>query len=356
MPGKKKDDDKKQKTYSLDVEIFAVGTWNGMPFEREDLFSIASAFNSLSEVHQVPLKFGHNDEQPMTDGFPALGWVKDVWVQYNKLMARFTDVPEIVYNAIKSKLYRNVSVELDMGVEHKGRYYSLVLSGVALLGADIPAVNTLADLKTFMGRDDGLKFDKRVAFTAVSVNNGGVKMPTVEELEAALAAEKAKTQALEGQVSTFSAEKVELEGKVAWFEAENKRREENDRKAMFSAKKTDLTEKLDGLVKSEVITPAQREKFMADWKDDEATIEKIEFAVSMLGDGKADKGLGTKEAGKVGTTDQDEAGKQPDEILTDRTYAYMRENKVVFSVAKREVLRQDPKLATEYRDMNGTTS
>lgn len=356
MPGKKKDDDKKQKTYSLDVEIFAVGTWNGMPFEREDLFSIASAFNSLSEVHQVPLKFGHNDEQPMTDGFPALGWVKDVWVQDNKLMARFTDVPEIVYNAIQSRLYRNVSVELDMGVEHKGSYYSLVLSGVALLGADIPAVNTLADLKTFMGRDDGLKFDKRVAFTAVSVNNGGVKMPTVEELEAALAAEKAKTQALEGQVSTFSAEKVELEGKVAWFEAENKRREENDRKAMFSAKKTDLTEKLDGLVKSEVITPAQREKFMADWKDDEATIEKIEFAVSMLGDGKADKGLDTKETGKVGTTDQDEAGKQPDEILTDRTYAYMRENKVDFSVAKREVLRQDPKLATEYRDMNGTTS
>lgn len=153
-------------TRSLDAEIFAVGFWNGWDFTVDDLRDIVIAFDSLKEIHKVPLKMGHNDEQPMTDGQPSLGWVENIWVAGNKLMARFSNIPEIVYKAFKQKLYKHVSIELDSGVQHKGSYYSMVLSGVALLGADIPAVNTLSDLTAFMSKDN-LVFKERIAFTAI---------------------------------------------------------------------------------------------------------------------------------------------------------------------------------------------
>ena len=39
-------------------------------------------------------------------------------------MAEFTDVPDIVMSAFKKKLYRNVSIELDAGVQHKEDFFS----------------------------------------------------------------------------------------------------------------------------------------------------------------------------------------------------------------------------------------
>lgn len=151
MFAKHEDEDEK---YELDVEIFAVGRWNGMEFTAEDLMDFANSFHNLKEVHKVPLKMGHNGEQPFTDGQPALGWVDDMWFSKDigKLVAKFIDMPKIVYDAMKAKLYKHVSIEADFGVEHNGNFYNNVLSGVALLGADIPAVNTLQDLQAFMSK------------------------------------------------------------------------------------------------------------------------------------------------------------------------------------------------------------
>ena len=151
----------------LTAEIFAVGKWNGMPFTKDDLASIAKNFDSFRDLLKVPLKFGHNDEQPMTDGQPALGWVDRVWIDGDKLMAEFADMPSKVMDAIRKKLYRKVSVELDIGVNHKGREYDYVLSGVALLGADIPAVSVLADLDHYMMRR-AFSSGHRATFAAIA--------------------------------------------------------------------------------------------------------------------------------------------------------------------------------------------
>lgn len=132
-------------------EVFAPGTWNGLTFTRADLDDIARNFVALNPYHKVPLKLGHNTKQPLTDGQPALGWVSNVYVGTgDKLFAVAMDVPTVVMNAIKSKLYRKVSIELDIDVQHKGKFYRYVLSGVALLGAEIPAVNVLADLDKYL--------------------------------------------------------------------------------------------------------------------------------------------------------------------------------------------------------------
>ena len=123
------------------------GVWNGVEITHADLDDIVSNFAELQPTGRVPLKLGHNDAQPMTDGQPALGWIERVYRQGEKLMADFKDMPSVVYDAIKAGLYKSVSVELFKDVATPGGLRSWVLDAVALLGADIPAVSGLKDLQ-----------------------------------------------------------------------------------------------------------------------------------------------------------------------------------------------------------------
>ena len=342
----------------LTVEIFAIGQWNGMTFDKEDLNMMAAAFNSLKEVHKVPLKFGHNDEQPFTDGQPALGWVSEVWVDGTKLMAKFVDIPEVVYTAMQNKLYKHVSVELDMGVEHKGSYYTWVLSGVALLGADIPAVNTLADLTSYMGKNNELSFKKRVAFTAININKQTEEfdMNELEKAQAEIAALKAENEAKDEKIVNFTKDKVELESKVTEFKAKEEADAKEAEKAYFAKAKSDMVETLEVLVKSGTITPAQREKFTADFKEDKSVIERLNFTLDVLKAGEeGSKGFDKTEHGKGNEVENEEdEGKTPDEILMSRISAMQeKEPSLSFSVARNKVMKADPKLATAYVNMNG---
>jgi hypothetical protein len=337
---------------TLDAEIFASGRWNGMEFEAEDLNLIASAFSALKEVHKVPLKFGHNDEQPITDGQPALGWVEDIWVKGNKLFAKFVDIPNEVYAAMQKKLYRHVSVELDMGVEHKGAYYTWVLSGVALLGADIPAVNTLADLTTYMSKDE-LAFKKRVAFTAINIEqaNKESEMDELEKAKAEIARLKAENEAKDNSIQTFSKEKADADKELAEFKAKEAQRIEAETKAKFAKAKEDIITDLDELVKKQVITPAQREKFTAKYEEDDKAIEQLRATIDVLKDGapkdfsKGDTGMESK---------PNDEGKAPDQIVLSRVRKLRLDHPDLdFSVARQRVMEADPELAREYANMNG---
>lgn len=274
----------------LTAEIFAVGTWNGMEFSSGDLDDIVRAFNSLTEYHKVPLKFGHNDEQPLTDGHPALGWVASIWRSGEKLMARFTDVPRVVMDAVRNKLYRKVSIELDFGVRHKGFDYPLVLSGVALLGADIPAVSTLADLTAFMGRDPGVRSQRRAAFSSIAGNLSNQSeeaiMPedikTLTERLDSLTAQFAKST---DERKALERENAELRGKVEHFERKAQEEASAAAKAKTDAKRKEITDVVEAAVKAGTFTPAQRTALfkMLRIEDDAAVaavdIEQVKDAV-----------------------------------------------------------------------------
>jgi hypothetical protein len=150
------------------AEVFSVGTHNGLTFTESDLDAIVSSFEALNKAARVPLKFGHNDEQDMTDGKPALGWVQRVWRDGKKLFADFMDVPTVVFEAIRKGLYKQVSIELLKNYSREGSSYPWVLDAVALLGADIPAVKDLRDLQTLlMTRQlQGATFASVAAFTS----------------------------------------------------------------------------------------------------------------------------------------------------------------------------------------------
>ena len=243
------------------VEIFDVGTWNGLDFTLADLQEIVRNFNALKNVLRVPLKIGHNDEQKLTDGQPAIGWVDDIYMEGTKLIGVFKDMPEIVANAVKKKLFNSVSSELALDAEHKGQQIGSVLTAVALLGADLPAVNTLADLNAYLSRDA-----KSIRFSNVhSFKYGDEPMPK-------------EVEDLQKQID-------ELKTTNAKLLAEQKEREllaEAEKKVKFAeavrAKRAEVTDFLTDAVKNEVITPAQQTSYLALFKvADDNEVVKIDI-------------------------------------------------------------------------------
>lgn len=144
---------KKKSGHKIDAEIFSTGKWNGDEFDMKDLEEIAANFKLLKDQLKPPLKFGHDENQTLlgqNDGDPALGWVTRIRVSGDKLVATFSDVPTLVYRAIKAKRYRRVSAEIYFNVRREGKILGKALKAVALLGADLPAVTNLEDLAAFL--------------------------------------------------------------------------------------------------------------------------------------------------------------------------------------------------------------
>ena len=151
----------------LGVEIFSAGNHidsegHELTVTIEDLEAVIKAFNAgVPEL--VPVKFGHTSpgfnadvvakrlnvpvglvtgEGDFDEGALLPGRVTRLERQQNKLMADF-DVLAPVAEMVREKLFLNNSVEVMRDYDGHG----MVLSGVALLGAERPAVKDLAPLQ-----------------------------------------------------------------------------------------------------------------------------------------------------------------------------------------------------------------
>lgn len=349
------------------IEIFAAGKWNGLLFTEQDLHNIAATFSTLHENHKVPLKFGHNDEQPMTDGYPALGWIDKVWVENGvdgkpKLFAALSDVPKVVYDAIAAKRYRKPSIELDIGVEYKGKLYKYVLSGVALLGADLPAVSTLADLSHYMERA-AFSSSARMSFSAyedkpVKPNEEKSMSITKEEMEARLEAERAKFD--REQAAKDAAHQAELDAekaKVVEFEREKKERAENEAKAKVKLARDNVTAILEDGVKKFGLTPAKRDSYRKLFGvDDDARVVEIDIEdlKNLIGTDKREK-FGKEHAGNKGSqfddpTDEGDTVEDTGDKLDFAARKIQRESggKLSYSAALEQAMRDNIELASAH--------
>jgi hypothetical protein len=153
-------------THEFDAEIFSTGTWNGDKYSEADLQDIADNFNKLSDTVKPPVRLGHRS----LEGQPALGWVKSLKRVGSKLIATLSDVPQVIYDSIRTGGFKRVSSEIYLKYKPRsgsfiGKTFNHVLKAVALLGADIPAVNNLNDLTAYLSQksDDG-SFDRVAAY------------------------------------------------------------------------------------------------------------------------------------------------------------------------------------------------
>jgi len=142
------------------VELVKAGTWGGHPLTEEakarsekdggiqvtaKMIADMAAAGSDSEIDEAPVKLGHFDAR--FDGEPAPGWVTNLRVSDDgeTLLGDITDVPVGIYPLLKTG-YKRRSVEMQFDKSTGSGEYSAVLTGLALLGVQAPAVNGLSEM------------------------------------------------------------------------------------------------------------------------------------------------------------------------------------------------------------------
>lgn len=356
-------DKKVNMSREISLEFMAIGNWNGHKFTKDRLKKIIENFKKLREVHKVPLKIGHADKQidceTRSEDQHALGWVEDIWLNAsNKLMAKLTDVPDIVYNAISKKLYRKVSAEIDMGTTYKGKELGDVLSGIALIGADIPAVNTLEDLQAFFVIDSSIAEGERISFTTIETDYAkeDLDMSTdLKEFEKRLDSLNTRFDALQEENKKLIEENNQLKADKANFEREAKEREELEKKEAIKLARDTVTDILNKGVEGKTITPAQREDFskMLGTDDDEAVTKiDLELVKRMVGKGSINFSTKTTSSNEGGENLNTDVKKPDEELVQEINKILARGDAKDFSAAKRLVFNANPKLAESYKNQN----
>lgn len=252
------------------LEIFAAGSWttsNGtkVTISDSDIGEIVNNFNALQGTNVVKphLKLGHQDAQKwfgQKTGIPTLGWIDKVWQVGSKLYADISHVPNSLIDLIQQKRYHNVSAEIfpkDV-IEYEGKKIGPVLSAVAILGTEMPAVKDLAGLASALFAN---QFTSGVDKTPDNFTKDQVPMFTQEQVDALIGA--AVTKAVGEATAKFSADQAnfttQLEVVTARAVAAEKQATELEGK--FAAVQVDSI--IDAAIKDGKILPAQKDMVKA---------------------------------------------------------------------------------------------
>ena len=335
----------------LDAEIFATGKWNGMTITTDDLKQIAETFTALGDKMRLGLKLGRAGKQAMTDGHPALGWVDKLWATGEKLMAHFTDLPDVVYKAVQKKLYNNVSVEMDVDVKHMEKNYPYVLTGVALLGADIPAVNTLKDLTHYMSRGAEFSVGRHAVFSAIAGQSQGGNTMELEQATKKIAELTTTVATFTTDTARLTAENADLKAKVLKFEADALAKKAADEKARITTKRAEVTTIFEDGVKSGAITPAQRTQYTKLLRiEDDTALDALDIA-----DIKALTAGGKQFSREQGREKQADDGSDLPvdvQVVNEINAILAKKEAANFVAAQALLFTRNPKLAREYADFN----
>jgi len=346
--------------------IFSLGDHEGFVSTPETLRNIVANFKTLRNNFRVPLKLGHDDEQTMTDGQPAIGWIDRLELDNDhsptEVFAHYSDMPEIVYKAIKNKMYRARSIELENQFR-KGKLYENVLVAVALLGSQLPRVEKLSDLGAYFSaskspktltkytiseaNDASVERTGRLVFSVNTERSAIMTPEQILKLQSDLLAEQSKT-------SKLAADVTKLTGDITKFASDKKA---NDAAALaakvLSSRKT-ITDMLEGAVKDERITPAKRDMFSKVLRidDDTAVIAiSVEDVEALVGEPKetfSKKGT----ASSTGTDDNE--GDDVSLVLSRKVFSHMEKSGTSdFAAASAIVMQANPKLAAAYIVCNG---
>jgi len=344
------------KTHEFDAEVMSVGVWNKDKFTDKDLESMVANFEALKESIKPPVKLGHNEKQ-IKDGQPAIGWVKSLKKVGTKLIATLTQVPDVIMRAIQSGRYKRISSEVYWNYKHAGETFSKVLAGVALLGADIPAVDNLEDLEAFLsqstskGSFDSLKayaFETDEAGKIINTDKKEFTEMNEQEYQAKLAKLEQEKEDAEKKAEQEMAEKKQYADRLA-------KQEQEAVEAKQRAEVEGITAHCEEMVKAGKMLPYQRDLIVTDlekrtYSKDDGHIFDFEMIKKIFE--KVDKILVTDEKAhdKKKTFDVTD----PAELLSQKTKEYMQEHPdVTYEDASNIVLQKDPKLAEAYAKDEG---
>lgn len=335
------------------VEIFAAGTWNGDTYSIQDLDEMVRAFSELKGTVKPSLKLGHTDRQKLIqkDGLPAAGWIGNLYRAGEKLLADFVDIPDKIYQLLKNKAYRKVSSEIYWNIDINGKKYPRMLSAVALLGADMPAVTTLNDILAMYGfvPQEIKSYAQESEDTTVktySYESEGSRMTKTEletKLEAELEAQKSQVKTYEQAVADKDAALAAKDAEVAELK---KFKQEAEEKAAAAAKEAEEAKQ------DQFLTELQSEKI--------ASPAMKPYIKALLGEEKKEYSIGEKKLNKsellkeilklhsaaieVNFEESSEEGKQESatgvEAQLEKIEKYASEHKVSHGEAYKAVMRE----------------
>ena len=132
------------------VEIFATGVHNADIYTLQDLQQMIDAAPNVG--FEAPVKLGHMEDSDTgkllkKEGMPAFGYVSNLRIKGQKLLADLIDIPKKLATLIKNKAYNRVSAEIYWNFKKGSQIFPRVLKAVALLGAEIPAITDLTSLE-----------------------------------------------------------------------------------------------------------------------------------------------------------------------------------------------------------------
>lgn len=180
------------------VPIFEAGEWKGgaLKYPQERLEQIVESAQELKE-RIVPYVFlGHTGPEGTRKraGEPAVGHLENIRLAGKRIVADLAAIPKQVYELIRNGGYRRVSAEIarDWMDTITGKKHDRLLTGLALLGAEHPAVNTLpttiADYSALYYQDD-MKLEFETFDADIKVSDGDaeseivVRVSKVEHVE-----------------------------------------------------------------------------------------------------------------------------------------------------------------------------
>lgn len=328
------------------VEVMSTGVWNGHKFTLDDLVEISSNFQRLKDVIKPPVKLGHTPDKP---GAPAYGWVTNLKVVGNKLMAILSDLPEMLLKAIRAKRYRRVSSEIFFEYKYGGKDYGKVFSGLALLGAETPAVKDLKDLQAYLTQNSDIgTFEKIEAFDSPSdFESFNLDKENIDMEPKKLEEELRKFQ---DQLTTLTAQNTKLQTDLDKANNEKKALEVKQFEDKKNQNIAELKAFCDTHVKEGRMLPAQRDALVKDEKavcfDDEGSVV-INFDTFKKHIEMADKVVDKKEHAEDGGSDTKFDSVQSE--IDVKVAKYMADkNEKDYKTAFDAVLTLDSDLANRY--------
>jgi cation transport regulator ChaB len=250
--GWKKDKEGNCQTYELkDVEVFGIGTWKGNKITGGDLDNIVNGTNEIIDKLKPRVKLGHDDKQELLKktGLPAGGWITKLKRAGDKILVDIKEVPKVLYQLIKNGAYKRISSELLYNYTEPStkKLYKKVLSAIAFLGADLPAVTNLKDIAALYDSDDNANliiYEKEEKKTTEKVNKkkgetyimpNGIKITEVEGKKFVAVEDYEK---LEKEKEAVNKEKETSEGYKVKFEAEEEKSKKAEEKLKKISKET----------------------------------------------------------------------------------------------------------------------
>lgn len=366
-----------KETFTTDKDIFSVGTWNGDKYTHSDLENMVENFDMLNEADnfRVPFKIDlFKDAKPKKErhgGQPAVGWITSLKKVGNKLIAHIENIPKVIKELIDNKAYKQVSSEVLFNVKHKGKILKRVLSGVALLGIELPAVENLNEfgelydlelddvefLKTYIveGMPESGKnkkeeeemelkeMQKKVEDLQSKISHYEKDAETNSEVIKVLKAEKEETEKKYKEIEKAS---QELTSKKKAEEIENFIKKQKEEGRILPAHESMIQLVMENLEDVKTVKFAKEDKIVdiSVLKIFENYIESlpkiIDFKVkSQKGDNKEVKEFQAKPV--------EEAGSEKEQKLDFLTQKYMKEHegeKIDYQTALLEISKEHPEL------------